>query len=239
MGSADLHIHTIYSFDGTATVPAVLRRAAEIGLDVVAVTDHDEIRGALQAEQLAPQFGIQVIPGAEVTTVEGHLLALNIHDLIPAGLSLTETIRRVGEQGGFCIAPHPGAGGPGMKSLSLASVQRAVKDHKIRQILLGIETYNATALDRKSNLTAQIAAKRMGVAPVGSSDAHVLATIGLGATVFAGETIADLMTALKMASTRVRKGPEWGPVQVLGKWLVDYLLSAPKHLALNYEGRLR
>ena len=43
MGLADLHMHTIYSYDGTATVPAVLRRAHEIGLDVIAITDHDEV----------------------------------------------------------------------------------------------------------------------------------------------------------------------------------------------------
>jgi len=235
MGSADLHVHTIYSYDGTATVSSVLRRARQIGLDVVAITDHDEIRGALQAEQLAPQFGIRVIPGAEITTSEGHLLALNIQTLIPAGLSLTETVRRVGEQGGFCIAPHPGAGGLRMKSLSITSIYRVLQDQEIQHILLGIETYNATVLDRKSNLVAQIGAKRLDVAPVGSSDAHVLAAIGLGTTVFPGNTISDLVTALWMRDTRVNKGPEWSPVQVIGKWLVDYLLSAPGHLALDSE----
>ena len=52
MGLADLHMHTIYSYDGTATIPAVLRRAHEIGLDVIAITDHDEIGGALEAVML-------------------------------------------------------------------------------------------------------------------------------------------------------------------------------------------
>ena len=53
MGLADLHLHTIYSYDGSATVPAVLRRAHEIGLNVIAITDHDEIAGALEAVKLA------------------------------------------------------------------------------------------------------------------------------------------------------------------------------------------
>ena len=101
MGYADLHVHTIYSFDGTATVPSVLQQARQIGLDLIAITDHDEIRGALQAEQDAPKLGIQVIPGAEITTAEGDLLALNIQKLIPARLSLSETVKRVGEQGGY------------------------------------------------------------------------------------------------------------------------------------------
>ena len=84
MGLADIHMHTLFSYDGTATVPAVLNRASQVGLDMIAITDHDEIRGALMAEQLAPKFGIQVIPGVEITTAEGDLLALSIRKLIPA-----------------------------------------------------------------------------------------------------------------------------------------------------------
>jgi predicted metal-dependent phosphoesterase TrpH len=54
MGFADLHIHSIYSYDGTASVHAILRRARQIGLDVIAITDHDEINGSLKALELAP-----------------------------------------------------------------------------------------------------------------------------------------------------------------------------------------
>ncbi|HNF94893.1 MAG TPA: PHP domain-containing protein, partial [Anaerolineales bacterium] len=68
MGLADLHLHTIYSYDGTATVPAVLRRARELGLNVIAITDHDEIAGALEAVKLASHYGVEVIPGSEITT---------------------------------------------------------------------------------------------------------------------------------------------------------------------------
>src|SRR5512147_1122750 len=107
MGLADLHIHTIYSYDGTASVPAVLTRAKQIGLDVIAITDHDEIAGSLKALELAPKYGVEVIPGIEITTAEGDLLALNITQKVARGLSLIETILKVGEQGGFCIAPHP------------------------------------------------------------------------------------------------------------------------------------
>jgi predicted metal-dependent phosphoesterase TrpH len=60
MGLADLHIHTIYSYDGTASVPAMLTRARQIGLDVIAITDHDEIAGSLKALELAPTFGVRL-----------------------------------------------------------------------------------------------------------------------------------------------------------------------------------
>lgn len=232
MGLADLHMHTIFSYDGTASVPAVLEHASRIGLDIIAITDHDEIRGALLAEQLAPRFGVQVIPGVEITTAEGDLLALSIRKLVPAGLSLIDTIKQVGAQGGFCVAPHPGATGLGMKSLSAYAIYQALNDYEAERFLIGIETYNATTLDREANHAAQTWATRLGIAQTGSSDAHVLEAIGLGATEFAGCRIADLLAALWTGTTRVQKGPEWHPAQVLGKWAASYLLSAPAHLNL-------
>ncbi len=78
MGLADIHIHTIYSYDGTAPVPAVLKRARQVELDIIAITDHDEIRGALMAEQLGSKYDIHVIPGVEITGTEGDLLALSV-----------------------------------------------------------------------------------------------------------------------------------------------------------------
>ena len=95
MGKADLHIHTIYSWDGTCTVEAVLKQAAHTAeLDVIAITDHDEIQGAQEAAELAPRYGIEVIPGSEISTADGHLLALFIPKKISAGLSVVETILR-------------------------------------------------------------------------------------------------------------------------------------------------
>jgi predicted metal-dependent phosphoesterase TrpH len=223
-------MHTIYSYDGTATVPAVLKRAKQVGLDIIAITDHDEIRGALLAEQLAGQFGIQVIPGVEITTAEGDLLALSIRKLIPAGLSLRETLLRVAEQGGFCIAPHPMATGMSMKSLSAFSIRQALRSDDTARILIGIETYNATTLDRQGNQAAKILAERAGVSQTGSSDAHVLEAIGLGATLFPGHSIPELVAALWTGTTLVQKGPEWGTARVLGKWVADYLISVPGHL---------
>lgn len=230
MGLADLHMHTIYSYDGTATVPAVLKRASQSGLHIIAITDHDEIRGALLAEELAPKYNIQVIPGVEITTAEGDLLALSIRKIIPAGLSLIETILRVGDQGGFCIAPHPMASGMGMKSLSAYSIRTALRHEKTARTLIGIETYNATTLDREGNTAARILAERSNISQTGSSDAHVLDAIGLGATHFPGNTITDLVTALWAGTTSVQKGPEWGAAQVLGSWMAGYIMSVPAHL---------
>ena len=232
MGIADIHTHTIYSYDGTATVPAVLERASQVGLDVIAITDHDEIRGALMAEQLASKYGIQVLPGVEITTSEGDLLALSIRKLVPAGLSLPETLRRVGDLGGFCVAPHQGAIGMGMKSLNAYSIYKALLDDEAKRILIAIETYNATILDRSSNIDAKIWAERFNLSQTGSSDAHVIEAIGLGATIFPGRTISDLVNALWIGKTKIKAGPNWGATRVLGKWAVNYLISAPAHINL-------
>lgn len=230
MGLADLHMHTLFSFDGTASVPNVLKRAKEIGLNVIAITDHDEVRGALLAEQLAPQYGIHVVTGSEITTGEGDLLALGIRHKVPPGLSLVETLIRVGGQGGYCIIPHLMAGGVGMKSLSYCAVRKASRHPEAGQFILGIETINATALDRRSAGFADLLAHRTQISRVGNSDAHVLDAIGLGITEFPGETIGDLKRALEEGTTAAKKSASWSTIKIMGVWIADYLRSAPVRL---------
>ncbi len=231
MGLADLHVHTIYSYDGTASLSAVLTRAQKIGLDVIAITDHDEIAGSLKAKELAPKYGVEVIPAIEITTAEGDLLALNVTQKIARDLPLIETILRVGELGGFCIAPHPMAGGFGMKSLSAYSILRALRNVEAAKVLIGIETYNATTIDKMSNHCAGILASRLDLAQTASSDAHVVEAIGLGATVFAGHTAQDLIHALQNRNVQQRRQKEWNSVRILGSWAANYVGSAFTRLA--------
>jgi len=235
MGLADLHIHSIFSHDGTATVPSILERARQLGLDIIAITDHDVIRGSLLAAELAPQYGVHVIPGVEITTAEGDVLALSVRKLIPAGLSLMETLLRVGDQGGFCIAPHPVSDGPRMHSLGAYTIRRALCDRDAARILIGVETYNAMLIDRSSNDAAWVLAERCDVAQTGSSDAHVVDAVGLGATIFPGHTPEQLVAALWAGATRVQKGSEWGAAHVLGSWAAHYLLRNMKGITLQRE----
>lgn len=232
MGFADLHIHTIYSYDGTATVPAVLRRAREIGLDVIAITDHDEIAGALEAVKLASHYGVEVIPGSEITTADGDLLALFIQEKIQAGLSLIETLLHVHQQGGVAIAAHPMAGGMGMNSLKPVTILKALKHPVAKNVLVGIEAYNGTAIDRVSNHYARIFANTLSIAQTGNSDAHIVDTIGFGRTDFPGTSAADLLKALRERTTRVKKMKEWSALRVLSSWGLRYLESAFTRLKL-------
>ena len=229
MGLADLHIHSIYSYDGTALIASILEKAKEIGLDVIAITDHDEINGALEALELAPQYGVEVIPGIEITTAEGDLLALNVTQTVERGLSLVETAFKVGEAGGFCIAPHPMAGGLGMTSLSAYSILKALRNPGVAHILIAIESYNATTLDRLSNHYARLLADRLKIAQIASSDAHIVKAIGLGATEFDGHTAYELMRALYEGKVKIRKQKEWNSVHILGSWAANYISSAFIH----------
>lgn len=235
MGLADLHIHTIYSYDGTATVQAVLQRARQIGLDVIAITDHDEIAGSLQALELAPHYGLEVIPAIEITTAEGDLLALNVTEKIQRGLSLVETILQIGDLGGFCIVPHPMAGGLGMQGLSAYSILKALRSPDVAQTLIGIETYNATTIDKMNNHYAHILAEHLNIAQTGSSDAHMVRAIGLGVTEFDGHTAKDLLDALYCRTTRIRKQKEWNTLQILGSWAANYVGSAFTRLAQGVQ----
>src|SRR5262245_49814901 len=109
MGKADIHMHTSLS-DGLMTIQEILDWVQErTDLDVIAVTDHDDLEGGLRARELARQGGyrFEVIPGTEVTTRAGHLLALFLEAPVRSLRSLEETVEEVRAQDGVCIVPHP------------------------------------------------------------------------------------------------------------------------------------
>ncbi|MCZ2128447.1 MAG: PHP domain-containing protein [Anaerolineales bacterium] len=197
MGIADLHIHSIHSADATATVRAILKQAANIKLDVIALTDHDEIRGAFEAQQLAPKYGVEVIPGVEVSTADGHLLALFVRAAPPAGLSLTETLLLIGRQGGVAIVPHPFNGL--RYSLSLNALFVALQNPAAKATVKGIEVFNFST--QGFDKVARKQALALPFAKVSSSDAHIYSTVGAGRTQFPGKTAQDLRRALEENAT--------------------------------------
>ena len=231
MGLADLHIHTTYSFDGTSTVSAVLKKAVEIGLDVIAITDHDEIRGSLEAMEQAPAYGIEVIPGSEISTAEGHLLALYIQRRIPKGLSLEETVRHVADQNGICIAPHPG--GIRYNSLSPQAIRRTLQKSDLAKVLVGIEVYNAGLIQLSGNRIAQQLADELPVAQVGSSDAHLLWMVGKGATYFRGSSAQQLRRALETGLTRPVQSKPDSRVFLVAHWISRYALRKAGWVSTN------
>ncbi len=100
----DMHIHSIYSPDGTLEIKELLKIAKRKGLDAIAITDHNEIKGALQAKKMRI---IPVILGIEISSREGHILAYGIDCNIPRDLSIEETIEKIQDCSGIVVAAHP------------------------------------------------------------------------------------------------------------------------------------
>jgi hypothetical protein len=102
----DLHMHTDHSYDCATPVEVLLAEARARGLGAIAVTDHNEISGALEAR--AKANGVKVIVGEEVKTAEqGEVIGLFIEEKIPRGMTLQETIAEIKRQGGLVYVPHP------------------------------------------------------------------------------------------------------------------------------------
>lgn len=223
MGFADLHIHTIHSYDGTASVAAVLKYVAtHTDLNVIAITDHDTLSGVDQAMRLGPEYGIEVIPGCEISTADGHLLALFIQKPIPAGLSLAETALRVGDQGGVCIVAHPAA--VGVNGASFGCIRKTLEVPGVRQALVGVEAFNGGLILTRRNPGVEKQAALLPLAQVGNSDSHILATLGQGSSEFNGTTALELRKALEEATTRVRKQVVVPASAVVTHYLPRYFL---------------
>jgi hypothetical protein len=142
---------------------------------------------------------MEVVPGLEISTADGHLLALFLEHPVPPKRSLLETLIKVGEQGGLCVAAHPHA--HLAHGLSGQVIRAALQDPDAAKVLIGIESLNTGLWYQGSNHLAQHLAKELQLAPTGSSDSHLFWTIGWGYTQFAGSTAADLRLALQTGAT--------------------------------------
>ena len=104
----DLHMHTDHSHDCATPVEVLLATAREQGLGAIAVTDHNEVSGALEARELAAAAGVKVVVGEEVKTAsQGEVIGLFLEERIPRGLTLAETVAEIKRQGGVVYVPHP------------------------------------------------------------------------------------------------------------------------------------
>lgn len=223
MGYADLHVHSIHSQDGTAAISAILKYAADFTrLDIIAITDHDSMNGVAEAMDLAPKYMLEVVPGCEISSAEGHVLALFIDRPVQAGLSLLETVMRVGEQGGLCVAAHPMA--KGVNSLSFEAIDRVLTDPDAARILVGIEAFNGGLVYTRGNQTVAETASRIKLAQVGDSDAHILAMIGEGSSFFVGNTSQELRFALESHCTIPIRGRGLSGTSVLTSYIPQYVL---------------
>lgn len=201
MGTADLHIHTRYG-DGMATVPEVLDHVAErTALDVIAVTEHDSLRAGEEARNEAARRGmrVQVICGEEITTLDGHLLALFVDRPVESFQRMEPTLEQIHRLGGLAVIPHPLSWLT--RSVSARVIQRiaAVRNDGVH--FDAIEEYNLSPAGRVTSARARRLNARYRFASVGSSDAHFAESIGSAYTRFEGTSADDLRRALEMRTS--------------------------------------
>jgi predicted metal-dependent phosphoesterase TrpH len=200
-GRADLHIHSLAS-DGTASVVEIIEHVEHrTNLDVIAITDHERIDGAIAARAMARarRYRIEVVVGEEVTTRGGHLLALFIEQRIPPLLSLRATVARVHEQGGLAIPAHPLV--PFPLCASAAAIRRLLADPDPIYHPDGLEVFNPTTTGRPWHRRVAAFARETGLAAIGNSDAHLVGAIGQGSTTFPGTTADELRRAIVEGQT--------------------------------------
>ena len=161
----DLHIHSRHSNDSRSKVDEIVERAITIGLGAIAVTDHNSWAGAREATEFA-QDRIIIIPGAEIKTEKGDVLALFIMDEITSR-KFSTVLEEIRSRGGVSIVPHPGD-----------SPRIGLDDIRMAD---GLEVFNSTCGNKSNEHASKIAAelKKPGFA---SSDAHLVSEIGNGST---------------------------------------------------------
>ena len=164
----DLHVHTRFSKDSNAPIPSVVERCQKAGLGVVAITDHGNIRGALEVRSVAP---FPVIVGEEIKSAAGDIIGLFLREEVPAGLSALETVRRVKGQGGLVVAPHPFC-----RLRPTALGLRALED--ILPFVDLIEGYNSHTVLPGDNARGVAFAEKHSLPMVACSDAHSALELG-------------------------------------------------------------
>jgi len=157
-----IHLHTHYSYDSNLAPARLVQAARRIGIDCLAITDHNQIDGALEAQALG---GVRVIVGEEISSTDGHLIGLFLEERIPPGLSGAETCAAIHAQGGLALAPHP------FCILCEDSLQQAV--WRLIEHLDAVEVYNAQNPLPWEDARAARLARRTGLPAYVGMDAHL------------------------------------------------------------------
>ena len=158
----DLHIHSQYSEDGAGTPSEIVKILKKKGLNGMAITDHNTVEGGLSAIKVA-SIDFVVIPGIEISTKDGHIIALNVKKNIPCGLTVEETIEKIKDMSGTPIVPH------------LYRSMSGIKEKKLKNIIKkipAIEVFNSCSVSQ-TNLKTMKIAKKYNLGGTGGSDSHI------------------------------------------------------------------
>jgi len=223
---AELHCHTIYSkgesiiIEGLNKPRDMIRYAKKHGIECIAITDHDTMKGIKEARKEAKKQNIIFIPGMEISSSDGHIIALGIQEEIKPKLSIEETLDEIKKQSGIAIAVHPfdfrrkGLGELGKKCDA-------------------IEIFNALNIDRFANKRAEIFFRNKPF--IAGSDAHWIKMLGYGTTIFKDcFDEEDCLRAIMKKKVKIKK--KYIPVKIITDWSVIRIKYSYYHI-INYMNK--
>jgi predicted metal-dependent phosphoesterase TrpH len=161
---ADLHVHTTYSSDGRTTPEEVVEAAIENGVGCVAITDHNSFKAYYDVKDNGK---VIIVPGQEVSSKEGHIIALGIDKEIARGMDIIDSIKAIHEAGGIAVAAHPYRWWSGLG------------EKNVMESFDGVEALNGRSTEG-SNRKSLALSKKFGKIITAGSDSHTPMTIGDG-----------------------------------------------------------
>lgn len=168
MLKVDVHVHTQFSPDSEISLERIVERCVQVGLDCVAITDHNTIEGAVAVQANAP---FMVIVGEEVRSAQGEITGLFLTEVVPKGLSAVETAERIKDQGGLVSIPHP-----------FDRFRKGVISSNALSVLLPyidvVEEFNARNNMSADDTKAREFANKHGILTSAVSDSHTTMEIG-------------------------------------------------------------
>lgn len=224
-----IHIHTNYSHDANTSCEALIETAREQNVDCLAITDHNEIDGALAARDIG---GIDVIVGEEITSADGHVIGLFLTSRVPPGLPIEETAERIRAQGGLVLAPHP------FSTLCSQSLGPAAL-RRLLPWLDAVEVCNAQNPLPWEDARASRFARRHRITPYAGSDTHIAGYLaGAYQTTRAFAGAADFQEALGEAELHPGRFGVGYFATMIGRHLWDKVFRQPlPGFGVNVPGR--
>jgi predicted metal-dependent phosphoesterase TrpH len=219
---ADLHAHTHFSRDALTSVETFAKRYERAGIDCVAVSDHNNVDGALAVREIA---SFRVIVSEEIKSSEGEIIGLFLHESIRKGLSPEDTVRAIKEQGGLVLVPHP-YDRVRRSPLREEACLRIMNDVDV------IEVLNARTVFAGDNERSRGLAEQHGKLVSAASDAHTPWEIGTAYTEMpAFEGPSDFLIALGQG--KVMGGQSFVGFHFLSTWAkVRWRLHIGKRVAM-------
>jgi predicted metal-dependent phosphoesterase TrpH len=195
----DLHIHSEYSEDAFGSVKEIKNILQKKGLNGMAITDHNSLKGGIKASSLSSKDFI-IIPGVEISTKEGHMIGLNVSKEIPKGLTIQETVEKIIDNDGIPIVPHLFRNMSGIKENKLQSIINKINS---------IEVYNGCS-HPKTNLKISKVAEKYNLGGTGGSDSHDPKYAGYAYTII---DTTDL--SIDSIFSEINKKKTWGEGKTL------------------------